>query len=85
MRGNSRQTDLKQPNSTRVARFCHAPRLLSVTCKPRFKGSEAAMSLVRLDLCHAGAIIGAGFSAGVWRAAFGHVGGGRLIELAVER
>ena len=42
MRDNSRQTDLKQPNCIRVARFCHAPRHLSVTCKPRFKGSETA-------------------------------------------
>ena len=37
MRDNSRQTDLKLPVCIRVAWFCHAPRLLSVTAKPRFK------------------------------------------------
>ena len=57
MRDNSRQTDLKLPVCIRVARFCHAPRLLSVTAKPRFKSSERSMSLVCRDLCHAGAII----------------------------
>ena len=37
MRDNSRQTDLKLPVCIRVAWFCHAPRLLSVTAKPRFE------------------------------------------------
>jgi len=38
--GNSRQTDIKLPVCMQVARFCHAFRLLSVTCKPRFKCSR---------------------------------------------
>ena len=57
MRDNSRQTDLKLPVYIRVACFCHAPRLLSVTAKPRFESFRTAMSLVCHDLCHAGAII----------------------------
>ena len=42
MRDNSRQTDLKLPVRIRVACFCHAPRLLSVTAKPRFKSFRTA-------------------------------------------
>src|SRR3954453_2779496 len=45
MRGNSRQTDLELPVFIRVARFCHATRLLSVTGKPRFKGSETTIAV----------------------------------------
>ena len=42
MRDNSRQTDLKLPVRIRVACFCHAPRLLSVTAKPRFESFRTA-------------------------------------------
>src|SRR5215212_5444751 len=42
MRDNSRQTDLKPPVCIRVAWFCHAPRPLSVTAKPRFKSFRPA-------------------------------------------
>src|SRR4030088_3728648 len=41
-RGNSRQTDFKGPPLQRIARFCHALFLLSVTGKQRFKCSESA-------------------------------------------
>jgi hypothetical protein len=45
MRGNSRQTDLELPIAIRVAQFCHAAWRLSVTGKPRFKGSRITGAL----------------------------------------
>jgi hypothetical protein len=38
--GGSRQTDFKGPALQRIARFCHALLLLSVTATQRFKGSR---------------------------------------------
>src|SRR3954469_870156 len=47
MRGKSRQTDLERPRFIRIARFCHAARPLSVTGKPRSKGSEPRRARLR--------------------------------------
>jgi hypothetical protein len=55
--GNSRQTDLELPVWFRVARFCHASRPLSVTGKPRFKGSGTIDPLIRGRACRGSATI----------------------------
>src|SRR6185369_3928243 len=84
MRDNSRQTDLKRPGYIRVACFCHAPRLLSVTAKPRFE-SFRTCDVVGLPRslprgCHNRAT-----SRRSVRVPFGRVVGGSLVEFAVER
>src|SRR5258707_6947829 len=51
-RGNSRQTDFKGPPLQRIARFCHAVFLLSVTGKQRSRCSGMA-DVVNLLVTHA--------------------------------
>ena len=83
-RGKSRQTDLELPVFIRMARFCHATRLLSVTGKPRFKGSETTTAF---RYASGLATQAPQFSVGSIRVlrAVSRVVGGSLIEFAVER
>src|SRR5438093_7130816 len=84
MRDNSRQTDLKLPVCIRVTWFCHAPRPLSVTAKPRFKSFRTTdvVGLPRSLPCGRHNRPPAARSV---RVPFGRVVGSSLIELAVER
>src|SRR5512132_2065737 len=84
MRDNSRQTDLKHPVRIRVAWFCHAPRLLSVTAKPRFESFRTG-DVVGLPRSLPRGRRNRPPSVRSVRVPFGRVVGGSLIELPVKR